>query len=181
MSRLKNKNGFTLLELTLAMVIIFVLIAGVYVYYKSTRGSGEVTREVENIYTIRAKIEQYYQNSGRNYTGLANQLLIDSHAIPTDMVQSGVVGGVGNQWGGQVTVTPGTSVGLTNQAFVITYSGVPDELTVSLASAAGVNFYRVDVNGVVVKAIGASNINTGTLTNAATQANGGDTVSWIVM
>lgn len=63
--RLKNKNGFSLLELMIAMFIMIILLSiAVPTYERSVRNAREVVLK-ENLFQIRRAIDQFTADKGK--------------------------------------------------------------------------------------------------------------------
>lgn len=131
-----SSNMEMLFYLILAAILISAAIAfGLKLFNKQTN-NGEQTNVANLVVNTRAlKGSQGYGASGAN---LIPQLII-TDGIPDGLTNSS--GAIFNSWNGTVTVTS------TGPAFVLTYSGIPQDSCVSLATkVAKTRAYSTKIN-----------------------------------
>lgn len=147
--QLKNQ-GFTLIELSIAIVAALVLIGiGLY-FYNNVKNETGAMNATNGVTAISSAVKALYPNP--SYTGLTSALLIQAGKAPQNMV-SGAVGAqtLVNNWGGTVTVLPANYNGGTANAMAITFPNVPRSACNSVVAAAGANFQVILVNATEVK------------------------------
>lgn len=147
--QVKNK-GFTLIELSIAIVAALVLIGiGLY-FYNNVKNETGAMNATNGVTAISSAVKALYPNP--SYTGLTGALLIQAGKAPANMISgTGTSATLVNNWGGTVTVLPVAYNGGTDNAMEITYPSVPRSACNSVVSAAGANFQKIDVNSTVVK------------------------------
>lgn len=151
----KKRRGFSLLEITLALAIAITIAAGGFTVYKKAQSSQRAEREARNIATIKAGVKSLYGGKS-NYEGLVNQVAIEAHIIPDNMLVPGSMRQIVSSYGGQVTVYA-SDYGITkgpNSSFTIIYAGVPDEDCVKLVPPVVGDLSAAKVNNTRVKEIG---------------------------
>lgn len=149
----KTKRGFTLIEILL--VVGFIAIAGVVVYstFNKVQTGNLANTEARNIQTLRAGIKGLY-GAKQDFTGLTNTVARQAKLVPENMVGSGAADIVSG-FGTPVTVTSfaagfGTNP-IANNAFTISYTGVPSSACSKLVSAIAPSFNRVTIGTTVVR------------------------------
>jgi len=117
MNIFKNKKeGFSLIELMVALAIIGVLVALVVSQFATANKQNKINASVKNMAALNAGIAGKF-NLKQGYAGITDALLLNTNAVPATMKNGAHIT---NVWGGNVTVGDfnGTSYG-------IIYPGVP--------------------------------------------------------
>ena len=120
-----NNKGFSLIELSIAIVILGILVGAVVV------GSGlgtkaKIQHEVDTMNTIIVAARNYLNASQTTYTGIGIAGLQTSNYLPSTFNAT-----TGNSWGGAYTV----AVNGTDATKVdISVVGIPDAATATLLS-----------------------------------------------
>lgn len=140
---LKNKKGFSLLELLLVMGIIAALIVGAFVVYPKVRASNNAATESKNIALIQSSARSLYAAKG-NYNGLYTTVLTKADLIPKSMINKN--GYPVNSFGGVITVMAEAINGRVDTGFMISSSGFPPAECIKIISSVASNFYMVRVN-----------------------------------
>ncbi len=181
---LRNKRGFSLLELLLVLGIIAALVVGAFIVYPKVQASQRAEAESKNIATIQAGVKSLY-TSASSYSGLTNTVAVGAKIFPDNMlIGTGTSASVVNAFKGNVIVgvSNDSPSGAENSSFSITYVGVPAAECAKIASAAAGNFYTVSV-GTGTAAVTSGNIRkAGGVINVATAAsacNAGDNANAI--
>jgi len=148
----KKMRGFTLIEVLLVVGFIALASIGVYITYNKVQSGNAANTESRNIDTIRAGIKNIYGGS-TNYKDLSNQVALQARIVPDNMRTADSNTAITNSFGGAVVIatTRFPGAGAENNAFTITYDGVPIDVCAKLATGAGAGFNLVTVNGTVVK------------------------------
>ena len=144
---LRNKRGFSLLELLLVLGIIAALVVGAFIVYPKVQASQRAEAESKNIATIQAGVKSLY-TSASSYSGLTNTVAVGAKIFPDNMlIGTGTSASVVNAFKGNVIVgvSNDSPSGAENSSFSITYVGVPAAECAKIASAAAGNFYTVSV------------------------------------
>ena len=127
-----SKNGFTIVEMIIVMVIIGVILSAVIAVGQGATNTSRIASTTATIKAIQTAATSYYNANGGSYSGgtlgnitLAN--LASNGYLPTKVAGT-------DAWGGAITVAPDTNANY----FDITLAGVPNS-TVYAAITAGVS------------------------------------------
>lgn len=94
-----RKEGFTLLEMVIAIAVIAVIVSGMVLYGKGMIEDGKVVNAVSYVVELRSALKRYYSNNGRYPTDIKAQL---SDYIDMEHLPSGVsLGGYAPKWGSE--------------------------------------------------------------------------------
>jgi len=164
----KQAKGFSLLELMLVLAAIVFLGALAIQQYNKYRVNQTATEEAQNLASAAAATKALYTRG--DYSTLSPDVASKAKFFPDNMVVGGTT--INNQWNGAVvlgpitntvavggtvpaTVTAGASsnpvAGNQNRFFGISYAGVPSDVCVKLAGAAGPTFDKIGIGGTLVK------------------------------
>ena len=151
MKQIKNKKGFTLVELLLVVGLIALGAVVAYITFPKVQATSRANTEATNINTIASGINNLYAGTN-TYASLGTDgataftVLNGARQLPERMI-SGTR--ILNGFGGDVTITAANlPVGATtNNFYLITYAGVPTAECTKLASGVGNNFVQVGING----------------------------------
>lgn len=126
----KNNAGFSLIELSVALIIIAFAIAGVVISFGETSNKTKTNAIVTDLFAVKDSVATLY--SGRsNYTGLTNNILISSDSLPDNMVNG--TSNLINTYKGQITAIPADNLG-TDDSFSITFTNIPVEACVAISA-----------------------------------------------
>ena len=81
---IKNKKGFSLLELLLVLGIIAALVVAAFIVYPKVQASQRAQAESNNIATIQAGVKALY-TSASSFTGLTNTVAVQAKIFPDNM------------------------------------------------------------------------------------------------
>ncbi len=162
----KKVQGFTLIELSIAIVAALVLIGiGLY-YYNNVKNETGAMNATNGVTALSSAVKALYPNP--NYTGLTGALLIQSGKAPQNMVSgTGPTATLVNNWGGTVTVAPANYNGGTDNAMAITFPSVPRSACNSVVANTATNFQVIAINGTTVKDDAAGTVSTPVTISAA--------------
>ena len=140
---IKNKKGFSLLELLLVLGIIAALVVAAFIVYPKVQASQRAQAESNNIATIQAGVKALY-TSASSFTGLTNTVAVQAKIFPDNMLNGSTPI---NAFKGNVVVEsadtgPSAAAG---SSFTITYSNVPAAECTKIITAAAGNFYTAGV------------------------------------
>lgn len=145
-NRIKNKKGFTLLELLAVLIILAIIGMGIYETLKSTSNHNDVQNETKNLNLIAdLSFQLATPNSTTPYSTINESGLINSQQVPN--IQNGEIL---NKWAGQITVRPLSLNGGTSNYFAITENSVPKQLCNDFVIGAQAGFSYITVNGTIV-------------------------------
>ncbi|OON40546.1 type IV pilin [Izhakiella australiensis] len=150
---IRNKKGFSLLELLLVLGIIAALVVGAFIVYPKVQASQRAEAESKNIATIQSGVKALY-NSASNYAGLNNAVGVQARIFPDNMLNgTGATASVVNLFKGNVTLAPSADSpsGTANSSFNITWVSVPAAECIKIVSAVAANFYIAEVGSAIVK------------------------------
>lgn len=149
--KIKNKKGFTLLELLAVLIVMAIIAVGIYEMLKSSSMKKEVENEIRNANLIGDLSSQLATpNSATPYVNINESALITTNQVPN--IQNSQIM---NVWGGIVTVRPLSLNSGTNNAFSVTENGVPKAACSDFAFAAQSSFLYININGKVVMNTGS--------------------------
>ena len=120
----RNKKGFSLIELSIAIVILGILVGAVVV------GSGlgtkaKVQHETDTVNTLVTAARNYLTASQTTYTGVSITVLGTANYLPTSFTSTTT-----DSWGGVY----GVAVDATSTQVDITVASVPNAATATLLS-----------------------------------------------
>lgn len=146
----KKNRGFTLIELSIAIVAALVLIGlGLY-FYNNVKNETGAMNATNGVTALSSGVKALYPNP--TYTGLTASLLIQAGKAPQNMVSgTGSTATLVNNWGGAVTVAPANYNGGTANAHAITFPSVPRSACNSVVANTSANFQAISINGTTVK------------------------------
>ncbi|MGD0336324.1 MAG: type II secretion system protein [Candidatus Omnitrophota bacterium] len=132
---IRNKGGFTLIELVLVISIIALLIMAVGLT-SGVRENAKVHSASESVRTLRAAAESYIAAGNMTYTGITISGLQTLGYLPASFSATGT-----NPWGGDYAVAPNTDANKVD----ISLTGVSSSAAVRLSalfanSAAATNY-----------------------------------------
>lgn len=148
MSR-QHTRGFGLVETILVLVASSLLMAGVFVYYRSVSAQTRAHQTSQQAMQISDAILRGYVASS-DFTGLNTQRLISDNLIPgeTEVIDNNTLG---TPFGGTLAVAAATVNGAPNTGFSLTYTGVPRNMCVPFVSQSiSYGFKSILVNNVNV-------------------------------
>lgn len=157
----KIKSGFSLIEFVVVIAIIGVLTAVVINNSAGTRESANISAEKSNINMLTTAIQGMFGTQG-TYTGLTNEVMITSNSFPKSMAVVGDATKIKTSWDSDgVQLSSEDYVGSTDAAFSMTYSSVPAKSCVEFVNSVFNNYYKIDVNGTMVRDLEGSATTTG--------------------
>lgn len=147
-----EQSGRSMVEMLGVLAIIGVLSIGGISGYSKAMAKYRINKTLDQISTLVMNIRTLYA-SAVNYSGLNNGVAVQMGIIPRDMLQAARGSAVAsditiiNVYGGQIKLTAG---GTDDRNFYVTYSGLPMEACVSIATAdwgsqAGSGLQSIDV------------------------------------
>lgn len=158
---LTRSLGFTLIELMITVAIIVVAILAIMGRVSSTKQASQVQSELGNVQAMITASQASF--AGRpDFTGLDNAYLYKKNGFPTQMTNSSGPLKPVNVWGGDVTV----SIGTTPNKGQIIYAGVPAAACIDFVNSIAQSVSTIDVGGVGVKLV-TDSINDIGLTSSA--------------
>ena len=132
-----EQSGRSMVEMLGVLAIIGVLSIGGISGYSKAMAKYRINKTLDQISTLVMNIRTLYA-SAVNYSGLNNGVAVQMGIIPRDMLQAARGSTVAsditiiNVYGGQIKLTAG---GTDDRNFYVTYSGLPMEACVSIATA----------------------------------------------
>lgn len=142
--RSANSKGFTILELSVVLVIMALGIAGVVSYIGDSGTNQKVTEALQDMGKLRTVIEATYGAQG-NYSTLSNAEIVNSKRLSASMIQGGVIR---NAFNGNVTLSPANIGGGTANGYTIQFDQVSTEACNSIATYdLGTSVVQMTFNG----------------------------------
>lgn len=124
---LRNKKGFSLIELLLILAIVAALAVAAFIVYPKVQAARAAEQEAKIITSAVASIKALY--SSRDYRTVTSDVAANADVFPSEMVMAD--GTLQNKWGGTIVVSPSTGIGSqgssgsTRRYFRIVYRNVP--------------------------------------------------------
>lgn len=141
LTRNTAKKGFTLLELSISIVMIILLGLGIFVLVRSVQASTRAQTEQGNINAIAACLNSTYQG---DYGGLNNQRAKDADCLPYTMKPT-AAGAITSAWGSSVTLAGAAASATNGSVFTITYPSMSSEVCKKLVPGLTKVYERVVV------------------------------------
>ena len=136
-----NEKGRSMVEMLGVLAIIGVLSAGGLAGYSKAMFKHKLNTTIDQITMIVTNIRTLYGTQG-NYAGLNNSMAAQAGVVPASMYTGNAsaiaasASGLVNPFKGGVSITTGEAkTGLANTAFIITYTGLPSEACVQIATS----------------------------------------------
>lgn len=134
---MRRQRGMTLVEMLLYIGIGALIIVGGVVLYQAAFSDTRTNDARRQILAMQANIRNLYANQAgfvdSNGVALSMQQLFDANAIPADM-RGTTAANTRHALGGTVAVAPANSGGGANDRFTITFTQVPGEACIRLAT-----------------------------------------------
>src|SRR5579875_2338178 len=123
---LKNKKGFTLLELLAVLILISILGTGLYYVASKVSDSNDAKTEDKNVQLIANALRSTYGNTA-SFAGLSGSMpqLISTGVFPGSIVSNSTLV---NKWGGTITVNSYSVSPGTDNYFDITETNIPSNI-----------------------------------------------------
>lgn len=143
-----QQQGFTLIEMIVAAIVMAGMMAVAVQYFGSTRETTRLNRTVDQILRLEQGIRRAYENE-TSYTGLTHSALDQRQAIPSDIKRgSGTSTTIVTALGNAVTVwvssyVPGGGPAVAGASFQFIQSGLSKTECIHIARQAGPAFVRV--------------------------------------
>ncbi len=135
MKIIRNKKGFTLVEILLVVGFIALASIGIYAVYNKIETSQKAHKTFTQMRLLWAGVENLYGNTTSTWS-LNNTVIINAKIAPEDMVDS-ATNTLVNPFSGSVRATSTAGVG-----FAFIYQGIPGDACVKIgAAAAAANIY----------------------------------------
>lgn len=143
----KNKKGFALTEVLLAIAVIVIIGIAAYPLYKNARTSSEVEAMANDMAIIQTSSQTLYsgQSGYAGPPGISTAQLETAGMAPDDLKTSGA-GPWQNSWGGTVTVLPTTATvaGLNaGSGFTIELTNVPTTACTQIVNRVAPSFLAI--------------------------------------
>lgn len=134
----RNRKGFTIIELMIALAIIGVALIAIVGKGLVTRDNSKVQTEIGNLQAISNSVHNTLGATG-SYNGLTLQSVINAGGFPTQMFVNGIPQ---DSWGGATAIQV-TTIG--TGGFDIIYPAVPQSSCVALVSQSLTTFAHIKI------------------------------------
>ncbi len=141
MKILRNKKGFTLVEILLVVGFIALASIGIYAIYEKIYISHKAERTFQQVNLIYRGISQLYGNS-ISYSSLNTSVLISGQIATTDMINT-ETNSIVNPFGGLITIS---DLGA-GENYQIVFQGIPTDACVKIGAAAAASIFDFKVGG----------------------------------
>lgn len=142
----KNQAGYSLIEISIALIIVIGAAVAAYALYQQSKASQEAQAAQQQVMGTVAAIKGIY--SRPNFNGLTPAVLANSGRVPNDMI-SGTT--LTNVFGGNVLVAAANVAGGTDNGYTITYPQVGRAQCNSVVSGLRETFRKIEVGSTAVK------------------------------
>lgn len=140
---IKNKKGFSLLELLLVLAIIAALVVSAFIIFPKIKISQEVSSETKNLSALRSGLSSLYQSTTIPNNIEMNQIAINANIVPDNMLEKDT-NNIKNIWGGDVYL--GSYYAVEGYPIlVIQYNHVPVDACIKFVMATAFNSEQVVV------------------------------------
>lgn len=123
---LKNKKGFTIVELGIALIVIAIILAAVVPAIKTISDNSRITNAVASVKAIQTAATSYYQANGGTYTGITFAVLASGGHLPSQFSATGT-----NPWTGNYTIAVN---GADTTKFDLSLTNVPANAATNLTT-----------------------------------------------
>lgn len=163
----RRQRGFTLTEMGLALAIVAILFAGVYLVMQRNQRKIDIKDNGTLVTETAANLQA---NFGRlnQYGTITTAIAVQSRTIPPELRDPGANTAT-NSYGGSITVVPSTLTA-TNDSASLSWGNVPSDHCMELAKFVRNVGRRITVAGSIVKPTDGS-LNDATLATACESAN----------
>jgi len=127
MRSIQNKNGFTLLELIVVMVIITIIASQVIASFKGASDNGRVAAALNSIKAIQTAAMSYFNGNGGSCSGISVASLVSGNYLPGTFTGTNA-----NPWGGNYVVAVNPS---NNSQFDLSMTNIPSSAAGPLNNA----------------------------------------------
>lgn len=136
-----RQRGISLIEGILYLVLALSLVVGGIILFQNAQLSNRVTETARGVVAIASETRALFQNSSTFGTGVLNDTLIASGAVPLNFQSDA---GIRHPWGGIVTVTG------SGQGFTVLLEDLPEDacIRISTVDASGQGTLGVGITGV---------------------------------
>lgn len=126
-----NESGRSMIEMLGVLAIIGALSIGGIAGYSKAMGKYRVNKTIDQITQIVSGVRVLF-NGHKSYSALSAELIAKAHIYPGELGD----GVASNPFGGNVTLTSAkrNDNDTRNKAFTITYTAIPDEACIDLAT-----------------------------------------------
>lgn len=145
-----NQRGYTIVELSIVMVVVGVIIAGISLGVVKLLASNRANDETKMLQQVVSTIQKHFANYA-DYSTISTSNEVKSGTFP-DNLSNITAGTEANRWGGAVTLAASGG----NARFTLTTTNVPSYECREVIPQLDGFTYTVSVNGSSVKAAGAS-------------------------
>ena len=142
----KNRQGYSLVEILLAVGLVTILSVGGYAFFGLNSSSAQARAEQNRIHEIALGVESSYGATG-GYGGITTAKVLQDKLVDNQLLQEGTLK---TNWGQSISITPQT-IAKSNDGFMVTYPATPSEVCVKLVPALSTRAYRITVNNVRVQ------------------------------
>jgi len=132
--RLRRQRGLTLIEAATVLAILAFVVAGIMMLYTSADQSRKTTSALSELAAVQQAVRAVYSGQS-SYSTVTNQLMIDSNALPTKLVNTGTAGVIRNAFNGGITITPADAGGGAGSGFQVAFANVPKDPCVKMVTS----------------------------------------------
>lgn len=139
-----KESGATLVEALAFTVIAIIFVISAVALWNMASNSANAQNAIRQMQALSQDIQDLFQNQD-DFAGLDNKLAVDSEIVPEDLNvpnPGNTSPSIINAYGGTVTVDSfdGPAPG-TDDAFTITFAGLPEEACINIATTVTGTFY----------------------------------------
>lgn len=116
------QRGISMLELSLVLIVVAIVLAGVYFGFSQNQRRVEVSENISVVSEIISTMQARFGKTNQ-YANVTTAVAVQTRAFPENL-RIGVTNTAQNSYGGLITVAPATCVSA-NDCVTLTWAGVP--------------------------------------------------------
>lgn len=129
-----KKRGFTLTEIAIVLGIIGLILGAIWVAASAVYNNMNVSKATTELLQITQAVRNMYGTAPAVDSAMTATSYIKAGVFPSDTTAAGTATVASNPWGGAITITAST-VNNTNDAFVVTFAGLPQAACITFATS----------------------------------------------
>lgn len=148
---IKNKLGFSLIEILLALLIVFLLLIPMYNVFKAAIWQKKINDTIQLAELMEATVGKLYVGGPNNYRNLTTQVVINTNSVPNNVIAGKPPNQyVKNDLGGKIEVYPYTDGNNHYTGFYVQVKAATEYCSLLAKSLRGNNSKILELNGIVI-------------------------------
>jgi len=130
--KFQNRKGFTIIELTIVMIVIAAILSAVLFSGQSVANTSKITSALSSIKALQTAAVNYFNNNGGSYANISIANLAAGNYLPANFTS----GAGTNPWSGDIDVAPDTNAAYFDVAFTNVPAAASNLLTTAVTKLA---------------------------------------------